>query len=116
MCTKDHAVIQWPFSTKDTQDVLAGAFGGAVRWGTLRVPFWQGILSVFIGAVCAYYFSGIGDYITGLVFGPFIDPQAKSDAPPLGEFMTGVAGMSLAGFVVGMVQAQLSNQQKDNSP
>lgn len=76
------------FFSSNGQLLLAGAAGGVVRWLTLKQRPLDGLISVAVGAILAFY----------------VGPSAVGVLKPVADF-TGVGGeaaVGLGGFIVGM--------------
>lgn len=106
--------MEWPFSSKDTLDVVAGSLGGASKWAYLKLPVVDGMISVGMGGVCAHYFSGVGDYVAGLVFAPFMEPGTSASDLHVGQYIIGMCCMFIVGFIIRVVQAKFSPDEKKN--
>lgn len=84
--------------TATAQAAIAGALGGAVRWMTLREDWRQGLVSIFVGAVCAVYLGPLATTGMDTILGQVIeDPIARQN---LGTFMVGIGGVGVVGFVM----------------
>lgn len=83
--------MEWllAFASADGPVIVAGCFGGALRWAFLRPKMWDGIINIGVGGVLAYYLAPIAI--------PFL-------APVLGNFTTDVANVQrISGLIVGIV-------------
>lgn len=114
--------MEWPFSAKDTFDVVAGALGGASRWGyfnlilndpAVKIPTRNGIFGIFLGLLCAHFLAGAGDYISGIILSPFIEPGGSTTSSHLGAFLLGIAGVYIVGFILTTVRLKFTVKEKD---
>lgn len=112
----------WPFTMKDTLDVIAGALGGASRWGylnliakdpLLKITAGNGVAGIFMGLLCAHFFAGAGDYVSGLILSPFIEPGGSTTAAHLGSFLLGMSGVYIIGLVMDTVRLKFTPKLKD---
>jgi len=81
---------------------IAGALGGVVRWLTLKQPPLDGLISVFVGAICALY---VGPAIVPLLR-PVVDfAGVDADAMRgLSGFLVGIGGILVSGFLIDLWQ------------
>lgn len=84
------------FWVTDVPLIVAGMFGGALRWAFLRPKVWDGVLNVVVGGILAYYASPFTV--------PFLAPILSgftSDIPNiqrLSGLIVGIIGIGLIGF------------------
>lgn len=77
---------------------LAGAFGGAVRWMTLRDSWVEGVISITLGMICAVYLNPLVlPIITPAIAGLVVEETSRAS---LSAFMIGVGGITVSGFVI----------------
>lgn len=81
---------------------IAGAAGGVVRWLTLRETWREGIISLFVGAICAIYLSPLAEPMLR----PFI---GVIHAPRLAPFVVGVGGIGLVGLIIDAMRSYWSS-------
>jgi hypothetical protein len=79
---------------------IAGALGGVVRWITQRNDWREGFAAVIVGSICAIYL--------GPIVAPIMEPivgkiAPSSDADGFASFITGLGGISLAGFILDII-------------
>lgn len=89
--------------TEPGKAALAGALGGIVRWVTLREHWRDGILSLFVGAICAVYL--------GPLVAPILEPVIGKLAPGgdtagFSAFVVGIGGMSISGLLIDVFRAR----------
>jgi hypothetical protein len=87
-----------------TQLVLAGAFGGIVRWMTLRDHWTDGLIAIVVGAICSFYLSPLAiPALAPLLSGVQVAPES---ALGVSGFLMGVGGITAAGFVLDLWRAR----------
>ena len=94
----------------EVKTILAGALGGLVRWLTLRERWQDGLASMTVGAICAYYAA------------PALHPQISTlvgsgeGGHALTGFLVGIGGIVVVGLVIDgwrtIGKRRLSNQEK----
>lgn len=94
----------------EAKTIIAGALGGLVRWLTLRERWQDGLASMTVGAICAYYAT------------PAIYPQIESivgsdqGGHSLAGFFVGIGGIVIVGLVIDgwrtIGKRRLPNQEK----
>lgn len=86
------------------QLALAGALGGVVRWMTLRDHWTDGLIAIFVGAVCSLYLSPLAiPALTPLLGGLQVAPESTLG---VSGFLMGIGGITFAGFVIDLVRAR----------
>lgn len=81
---------------------VAGALGGAVRWATLKQPPLDGLVSVFVGSICAVYIGpAIQPILRPIVDFAGIDAESMQG---LGGFLVGIGGILVSGFILDLWQ------------
>lgn len=91
--------MNWDWLGMDkAQLLIAGAFGGVVRWLTLRAHWSDGLIAIIVGALCSLYMSQLAMPIVA----PFLTNLHVEPESMIGfsGFLTGMGGLSLAGFVI----------------
>ena len=88
-------LLPWVFGEKG-QVLLAGAAGGIIRWMTLRQSWQEGLISIFSGAICAFYLGPLGTWI----FRPIFDEPEQQAT--MSGFVVGFIGLGIAGFIMDM--------------
>ena len=91
--------LNWIYNDT-TSTAVAGAAGGLVRWLTLRHNWREGVVALIVGAICALYLGPVISPILEPVIGK-IAPQG--DASGFSSFMTGLAGISLTGLLLDVI-------------
>ncbi|WP_457645332.1 hypothetical protein [Profundibacter sp.] len=91
--------LNWIYSDTATT-ALAGAAGGIVRWLTLRHDWREGLMAIVVGAICALYLGPVIEPLLEPIIGK-IAPQG--DASGFSSFMTGLAGISLTGLLLDVI-------------
>ena len=101
-----------PFKGVDASTLMlaaGGAVGGLYRWIVLRPKLGDGLIAVGSGVIAAPIF---GPIIASIVIAaggvaPFVGPVAitMEQALPVGGFLAGLLGISVAGFVIDFVRA-----------
>lgn len=94
----------------EAKTIIAGAAGGLVRWLTLRERWQDGLASMIVGAICAYYAA------------PALHPQVESligsdqGGYSLTGFLVGIGGIVVVGVVIDgwrtIGKRRLSNQER----
>jgi hypothetical protein len=91
--------LDWIYGDTATT-ALAGAAGGVVRWLTLRHDWREGLMAIVVGAICALYLGPVIEPLLEPIIGK-IAPQG--DASGFSSFMTGLAGISLTGLLLDVI-------------
>jgi len=78
--------------------VISGAAGGLVKWITLREKLMDGVASILVGGICAYYLSPLALPAIEPILGRLI---IENDAKVgLSGFLIGVGGIAVSGFII----------------
>lgn len=95
--------FNWLFGDKG-QLVVAGALGGVVRWMTMRDRWGDGLIAVFVGAVCAFYLSPLVlPMLVPVLGGLQVVPESVTG---ISGFVAGIGGITLSGFVLDLWRAR----------
>lgn len=95
-------MIEW-LSSDQAGLVIAGVLGGIVRWLTLRHSWQEGILTMIVGGICASYLGPLMLPLVTATIGPIAE---GADLAGLSAFLVGIAGISLAGFLIDVFDAR----------
>lgn len=95
----------WDFFNGDKANLLlAGALGGVVRWMTLRDHWSDGLISIFVGAICALYLSPLAiPALTPVLGNLSIAPESTIG---VSGFLVGIGGITASGFVLDLWRAR----------
>lgn len=78
--------------------IVAGMFGGAMRWALFRPKPWDGLLNIFVGGVLAFYIAPWA--VVG--FAPILS-NFTSDVSSIHRFSgftLGMGGVAAAGWLI----------------
>jgi hypothetical protein len=100
--------MDWPFTSSQLTDAIAGGLGGAVKAMALELPVKQSVVSVTVGAICSLYLTPV----TNAVFKPTLGVFVPIDAViGFSGFVTGVIGVAFVGFFLGMFKIWCEQRQ-----
>ena len=86
---------------------LAGAFGGAVRWMSIREDIKSGIISILVGSICSVYLSPLAIPMLEPILGKLvIDESARAG---FSGFLLGVGGIAVSGFIIDVWKSRRIN-------
>ena len=94
--------MDWPFTTTQLTDALAGGLGGAVKAMALELPIRQSAVSVTVGAICSLYLTPLTNAVFKPTLGAFVPPDAVIG---FSGFITGIIGVAFVGFFLGVFQS-----------
>lgn len=92
------------FGGDKAQLVLAGALGGVVRWMTLRDHWSDGLIAIFVGAICSVYLSPLALPALTPVLGAI--QVAPESVIGVSGFLMGIGGITASGFVLDLWRAR----------
>jgi hypothetical protein len=101
----------FPISSPAFKLIMAGAMGGVVKWLTLREDWRDGLISIVLGAVMAYYVNPLALPILEPTLGRIVvDHEAFLS---LSGFIVGIGGITLSGMLIDIVRGmrRKANQQ-----
>lgn len=81
--------------------IIAGAFGGVMRWITLRERWRDGMTSILAGGICAAFIAPLAEPIFRQVLGGVLP---NGDAGPLSGFLVGLGGMTITAILINVVK------------
>lgn len=88
----------WPILGDKGQLALAGFFGGAVRWMTLREHWSDGLISLAVGTISATYATPLVEpALRQLMSGIVASPDGITG---FSGFLVGIGGITVSGFAL----------------
>lgn len=78
--------------------IVAGGFGGVMRWALLRPKAWDGIINIGVGGVLAYYGTPVAVPALAKLFITF-----TAELPNIEQitgFTLGVVGIGIIGWII----------------
>ena len=104
----------WPLSSADIQNIIAGALGGAVRGAALKLPWGEAAIAVFVGGACAKYLYPLGNAIVDPIISRITSGPDQSAG--LGGFVIGVLGLALVGALMDIFKQRFRGQGREPPP
>lgn len=108
--------MDWRFdwlSSPEMKLAIAGALGGVVRWLTLKQPPIDGVISIVVGSIFAFY----GGPFVLHIMRPIMD-LTSADAAPVATFsgfVAGLGGIVFAGIIMDVINIRRRLLRKEGT-